>query len=583
MASIHERLPWHQGEDAMHRTLRVPDQENPTSPFLTPYAARFLQSSPLLALGTLDDTGRPWTTLLGGEAGFARPLAQSIIGIRTLVDPVHDPVIASLLGREHQDNSVDPSTKNRAVSALAIDLATRSRYKLAGKMVAGDLDHSAKDSDHGQYLNKKHVVPVLPEPGLASSTLPLPAEAIHLLAEADLFFITSTYNGSSMGTNHRGGPPGFVRVMQNDRSSTTLIYPEYSGNRLYQTLGNLWVAPKAGIVIPDFDNGDVLYLTCTTEIVIGNDAAALLPRSSLAVKVHLEEARFIKTGLAFRARQGEPSPYNPPVRFLGTERTGVESPTVTNQNVYARLISKELLAPSIGRFRFRVSAAVTGRLCEPGQYVALAFDEELGVGYSHMRDDDPWSLNDDLVRTFTVSSPTRGSLPQDEFEITIRSVGKVTRFLFHQNIRAGLEIPIKGFAGTFSIKQPDGDIVPFVAGGIGITPLLAHLPELDLKRTKLFWTINMRDIGLVVDTFNRYPQLASSTTLYVSGAADAAASGQKLQTNGAQVLRRRMEASDVQAKRGLSTTWYICTGSRLRQELLSWLSANKVVYEDFDY
>lgn len=134
----------------MHRTLRVPDQENPTSPFLTPYAARFLQSSPLLALGTLDDTGRPWTTLLGGEAGFARPLAQSIIGIRTLVDPVHDPVIASLLGREHQDNSVDPSTKNRAVSALAIDLATRSRYKLAGKMVAGDLDHSAKDSDHGQ-------------------------------------------------------------------------------------------------------------------------------------------------------------------------------------------------------------------------------------------------------------------------------------------------------------------------------------------------------------------------------------------------------------------------------------------------
>ncbi|KAL9012916.1 MAG: hypothetical protein Q9173_002357 [Seirophora scorigena] len=509
MASIHERVPWHQGEDAMHRMLHVPDQENPTNPFLTPYAARSLQSSPLLALGTLDDTGRPWTTLLGGEAGFARPLAQSIIGIRTLVDPVHDPVIASLLGRGHQDNSVDPSTKNRAVSALAIDLATRSRYKLAGKMVAGDLDHSAKDSDHGQVQ-------------------PIEAQMV-------------------------------IRVDQS-------------------------LAPKAGIVIPDFDNGDVLYLTCTTETVIGKDAAVILPRSSLAVKVHLEEARFIKTGLAFRARRGESSPYNPPVRFLATERAGVDPPSVTNQNVCARLIGKELLSPSIGRFRFSVSSAAgTGRLCEPGQYVALAFDEELGVGYSHMRDDDPWSLNDDLVRTFTVSSPTRGSLPQDEFEITIRSVGKVTRFLFRQNIRPGLEIPIKGFAGTFSIKQPNGDVVPSVAGGIGITPLLAHLPELDLKRTKLFWTINTRDIRLVVDTFDRYPQLAGSTTLYVSGAADAAVSGQELQTNGAQVLRRRMEASDVQAERGLSTTWYICAGSRLRQELLSWLSAKKIVYEDFDY
>ncbi|KAI4133766.1 MAG: hypothetical protein LQ341_006137 [Variospora aurantia] len=610
MASIHERVPWHQGEDVMQRTMRVPGQGNPTNPFLTPNGARLIQSSPLLALGTLDDTGRPWTTLLGGEAGFARPLAQSIVGIRTLVDAVYDPVIGSLLGRKSQDNPVDPSTKHHAVSALAIALATRDRYKLAGKLVAGDLDQWAKDSDGGQvppaeaqmvikidgslgncpkYLNKKQIISAVPQPALVSSTLPLPAEAIHLLAKADLFFITSSYDGSSMSTNHRGGPPGFVRVMQNDRSSTTLVYPEYSGNRLYQTLGNLWVTPKAGIVIPDFDNGNVLYLTGSTEIVIGKDAAAILPRSNLAVKVHVEEARFVQAGLAFRAQQGEASPYNPPVRFLVTERAGIDPPAVTNQTVYARLIGKEILAPSIGRFRFRVSAADTGRLWAPGQYVALAFDEELGAGYSHMRDDDPLSLNDDLVRTFTISSSRRGGLPEDEFEITIRSVGKVTHSLFRQNIRAGLEIPVKGFAGTFSIKQPDGEVVPFVAGGIGITPLLAHLPELDLKRTKLFWTINVRDIALVVDTFDRCPQLAGSTTLYVSGAADAAVRGQELQSRpslaryGAQVFNRRMEASDVQGERDLSMTWYICASSRLRQALLSWLSAKNVVYEDFDY
>lgn len=392
-----------------------------------------------------------------------------------------------------------------------------------------------------------------------------------------------------MSTNNRGGPPGFVRVMHNNLSGTTLIYPEYSGNRLYQTLGNLCVSPKAGIVVPDLDSGDVLQMTGTTEIIIGKDAAAILPRSNLAVKLHVEEVRFVKRGLAFRAQAGQPSPYNPPVRFLVTERAEPDAQTVNGSVVYAKLIQKELLTDSIGRFRFSVTDAETAGRWKPGQYVALAFEEELGAGYSHMRDDDPLSLNDDLVRTFTVSSSVRGSLPRDEFEITIRNVGKVTSFLFRQNIRAALEVPIKGFAGAFTLKQPDGEVVPFVAGGIGITPLLAHLPDLDLGRTRLFWTINVRDMGLVVDTFDRFPKLATSTILYISGAGHAAVREQDSQTvqslgrYGVQVVPRRMAASDVQEQRGLSTTWYICAGSRLRQALLPWLSDKNTVYEDFNY
>ncbi|KAL8930735.1 MAG: hypothetical protein Q9208_000276 [Pyrenodesmia sp. 3 TL-2023] len=284
------------------------------------------------------------------------------------------------------------------------------------------------------------------------------------------------------------------------------------------------------------------------------------PDTSGGRALHVQEVRFVKRGLAFRAQPGQPSPYNPPVRFLVTERAEPEAQTVDGSVVYAKLMQRELLTESIGRFRFSVTdAEATGRW-KPGQYVALAFEEELGAGYSHMRDDDPWSLNDDLVRTFTVSSSRRGSLPRDEFEITIRNVGKVTSFLFRQNIRAALEVPIKGFAGSFTIKQPDGEVVPFIAGGIGITPFLAHLPDLDLGRIRLFWTINVKDIGLVVDTFERFPGLATSSILYVSGAAHAAVRGQESQTvpslgqYGVQVLSRRMVASDVQEQRHLSTT-----------------------------
>ncbi|KAL8834249.1 MAG: hypothetical protein Q9170_003836 [Blastenia crenularia] len=604
-------IAWHEGEASMHSKLHVPHQENPTSPFLTPYAARFLQTAPLLAVGTLDETDRPWTTLLGGEAGAAKAIGQSMIGIRTLVDTTYDPVIQCLLSNRREDDPVVQKNKTHMISALSIDLATRSRVKIAGQMVAGALgqpggdDVTDKDGkvteaqiivkverslgNCPKYLNKKHIIPTIPEPALVSDTLPLPEDAIELLAKADLFFITSSYHESSIGTNYRGGPPGFVQVLQNNDSGSVLIYPEYSGNRFYQTLGNLQMNPKAGIVVPDFETGDVLYVTGTTDIVVGKEAAAFLPRSNLVVKVHVHEARLVRNGLTFKGKSGEPSPYNPPVRRLATGHAGTDVQAASNRVVYAKLIKKEILTPSIGRFRFSVSDPEAAGRWNPGQSVALAFEDELGAGYSHMRDDDPSSLNDDLVRTFTVSSSVRGGLPEDEFEITIRNVGKVTKFLFRQNIRAGLEVPVMGFAGASTIDQPDGEVVPVVAGGIGITPLLAQLPDLDPKRIKLFWSLNVKDIGLVMDTFERYPQLAASTSLYISAAADATVRGQVLQTlprleqYGAQTLRRRIAASDIQGQSGLSPTWYICAGSILRRELLSWLSDKNVVLEDFTY
>lgn len=81
------------------------------------------------------------------------------------------------------------------------------------------------------------------------------------MTNSDLFFMSSSHHDSDMDTNHRGGPQGFVRVLSNDEDGLTFIYPEYSGNRLYQTLGNLVETPQAGFVFPDFSTGDVLYLT----------------------------------------------------------------------------------------------------------------------------------------------------------------------------------------------------------------------------------------------------------------------------------------------------------------------------------
>ena len=622
-------ISFHEGERTVRHLLHVPDGDNPTSPGLSPHAARLLQLSSLIAIGTLDNEGRPWTTLLGGEPGFARSLGRSVIGIKTLVDRKYDPVINILVGSQPDEEVRETGQGGQLLSAVGVHLATRDRIKLWGKMFAGALGHHGPEAEEGQgsvaeaqlvfaiqqslgkhsglrnlltlklrqqsgncpkYMNKKNIIPAIPKPVLISDSLPLCEQALNLLAKADMFFISS-HHGSSMGTNIRGGPPGLVRVANNESAETVLVYPELSGNRLYQTLGNLYTNPRAGLVFPDFDTGDVLYVTGDTEIVIGKEAAALLPRSNLAVMIHVTAARFVQRGLAFLGEAGERSPYNPPVRFLATERAqALPDAQIGNGKIaYGRLLARELLAPTIARFRFAISDSEVAGRWKPGQYVALAFEDELSIGYSHMRDDDPKSLNDDYVRTFTVSSAPGSNLPEDEFEITIRNVGVATNFLFRQNIRAGLELPLKGFGGTFTIEQSPDDIVPFVAGGIGITPLLSYLPSLELKRIRLFWTINVRDIGLVVDTFSRFPLVAPSTKLFISGL-DKLAPADSLQSNvddiklaGAELQPRRMLASDIVGDQGLSSTWYLCTGTAFRKSLLTWLAGQKVLYEDFNY
>lgn len=389
-----------------------------------------------------------------------------------------------------------------------------------------------------------------------------------------------------MGTNERGGSPGFVRLLRNDALETTLVFPEFSGNRLYQTLGNLKTNPLTGLLFPDFDTGDVLYATCTTEIVVGKAAAALLPRSNLAVKAKIIKARFVRQGLAFRGTSGEQSPYNPPVRYLSSEHRQADAQAIKDRVVYANLLQKDILTPTIARLRFGVTDPEAAGRWDPGQYVALAFEDELGAGYSHMRDDDPKSLNDDYVRTFTVSSAMGQNLPDDEFEITMRNVGVVSGFLFRQQVRAGLEVPLKGFGGNFKISQPPSEIVAFIAGGVGITPLLASLPQLDIDRMRLFWTVNIHDIGLVTDTFTRNPLMDSSTTLFVSGITghtdtQSRSSLSELERSRASLVTRRMAASDVRTD--LVSKWYVCTGKALRQSILSWLSGKEVVFEDFDY
>ncbi|KAI0188822.1 hypothetical protein EV127DRAFT_433766 [Xylaria flabelliformis] len=657
---------WHPGEQAVQRMLGVASRDNPTVHGLKQAHGYRVMVSPLVAFGALDERGRPWATVWGGEAGFCRPIAQDILGMNGIADAQFDPVVQSLFaagksesGVEGQivDDEVIRPEGRKVMAGLSIDLETRDRVKLAGRFVAGAATRTTPGAANLQmafaveealgncpkYLNKKHIVPHIPKPelvqnpsSLANDGLPLPEEAVELIGKADLFFIASKHGDGSMDVNHRGGAPGFLRVFRNRESDTddvdgdggvALIYPEYSGNRLYQTLGNLREDPVAGLVIPDFETGNVLYLTGRTTILVAERAAAYMPHAKLAVRVDVTEARFVRDGLPFRGEMIDYSPYNPPVRRLAAERReGDEDDGATNAIAMATLLNRQVITPTISRYVFKLKPTKSEKkgaetnLCAwyPGQHVTFDFSSELDHGYSHMRDDDPQSLNDDFVRTFTVSAPidldviaevenrvageadvsklrvlSDGAEP--ELEIVVRSHGSATALLARWNPRVPLEIPVLGFGGVEEFRMPvsgnetNSKESVFIGGGVGITPLLAQAAGVlgadDRKRLKVLWSLRAEDLPLAVDVFTKIDGLGPVTKLFVTGSSDdAPVSLATIKDLGAQVVERRITGDDVLAtgEKG-KRKFFCCTGPVMMKALLQWMEGEEVIFESFEY
>src|ERR1700704_2903792 len=68
-----------------------------------------------------------------------------------------------------------------------------------------------------------------------------------LAAQDSMFLATASADGQPY-IQHRGGPKGFIRILDNN----TLAFADYSGNRQYITQGNLSENPKANIFLMDY-------------------------------------------------------------------------------------------------------------------------------------------------------------------------------------------------------------------------------------------------------------------------------------------------------------------------------------------
>jgi hypothetical protein len=145
-----------------------------------------------------------------------------------------------------------------------------------------------------------------PEP--AAERCPcLGSEQREFVVRADTFFIATTHPERGADASHRGGAPGFVRV-EGDRR---LVWPDYSGNAMFNTLGNLAADPQAGLLFIDFENGDTLQISGRTRVVWDEGRAAEFAGAERVVEYDVEEVVETRGVLPLRWRLEEYSPFNP--------------------------------------------------------------------------------------------------------------------------------------------------------------------------------------------------------------------------------------------------------------------------------
>jgi uncharacterized protein len=72
----------------------------------------------------------------------------------------------------------------------------------------------------------------------------------------DMFFIATADADGQPQCSHKGGDPGFVRVID----ERTIVFPVYDGNGMFLTAGNLSENPAIGLLFIDFETGSRLRL-----------------------------------------------------------------------------------------------------------------------------------------------------------------------------------------------------------------------------------------------------------------------------------------------------------------------------------
>ncbi|MFF5231809.1 pyridoxamine 5'-phosphate oxidase family protein [Dactylosporangium sp. NPDC000521] len=248
---------FHEGELSVQEQAGVRFEAARLSGMLAPGglsrgAGGWLAERTVAALTGRGRDGRLWVSALTGPPGFLAGLGQTLRVAAAFApgDPLHD------------------LPAGRRVGLIAIDFTTRRRMRVNGTLIGTEggltVDVTEAFGNCPQYIHPRRLMSTAVAggvPGTFTAEEALTAAGEATIRGADTFFLGTTHPDRGADASHRGGPRGFLRVVEGE-----LWWPDYPGNNMFNSLGNLAADPSAALLVPDFTTGRTLQLSGTAAV-----------------------------------------------------------------------------------------------------------------------------------------------------------------------------------------------------------------------------------------------------------------------------------------------------------------------------
>jgi ferredoxin-NADP reductase/predicted pyridoxine 5'-phosphate oxidase superfamily flavin-nucleotide-binding protein len=410
----------------------------------------FFAQLPFMLVGSVDGDGQPWASVLVGQPGFMHSPDPKTLRVDARALP--GDVLGANLGT------------GAHLGMLGLEPPTRRRNRLNGVVTSVDdagftLAVTQSFGNCPQYIQGRRAVFVdALEAPRVEDRVQLNAADRALIEAADTLFIASNATldpGSPMAgadVSHRGGRPGFIRIEDED----ILVLPDFTGNSFYQTLGNLHLDPRAGLLFIDFASGDLLQISCIASVVWDGPELKAFVGAERLVRLQVRHVRRLVNSLPLR--------WSDPAYWPLIERTGTWSQTEA-------ALAAERLASSWRPYRIAgtvdESASIRSFLLEPadgnglppyvaGQFLPVALPTAAGT----------------LRRTYTLSAAPSGR----QLRISVKRQGAASHWLHEHG--AGAIVEALGPRGNFTFDRTRARPAVMLSAGVGITPMVAMLDGL---------------------------------------------------------------------------------------------------------
>ena len=308
--------PFHEGELLVQQrageTAKAEQNGKIIADSIIEGAFKFIEQQSMVILGSVDHRQNVWASILLGYPGFIR-----------VVDPQTVEFDLKQAFIDKSDCLWRNIDRENRIGMLVIELATRRRLRINGALRSAASEGGSRVKRHARgahrqrscrqppgcgrialpvrlidliapdklrlqvaesypncpkYIQRRHLSldidanpkqsPFIRGAGgdltlRSQSGQILTAKQEELIRSADTFFVASFHTSRGVDISHRGGNPGFIRVS----NRTLLRIPDYIGNGMFNTLGNLATNPDAGLVFIDFDRSRTLQLVGKANIL----------------------------------------------------------------------------------------------------------------------------------------------------------------------------------------------------------------------------------------------------------------------------------------------------------------------------